>query len=150
MCLARQVESEGPNKLYNAYLNATKRPHGYLVIDFAPDTGDRLRIRTCIFPDEYPATFYVDVNDDTDKIELSRPTTKTAQPKLRKAIISNCNGELINCISEYVLNVLNGNLHVSECEKEKLKNIKEYFARLLISAVLILLRNDLLIKVEVL
>jgi hypothetical protein len=35
---------------------------------------------------------------------------KTAQPKLRKAIISNCNQELLNCISECILNVLNGNL----------------------------------------
>jgi hypothetical protein len=74
MCLARHVHPEGPKKLYNAYLNATKRPHGYLVLDLAQDTDGRLRFRTCIFPDEYPPTFYEDVNDETDKIELSRPT----------------------------------------------------------------------------
>ena len=72
MCLVRQVYPEVPKNLYNAYLNATKRPHGYLVLDLAQDTDDRLRFRTWIFPDEYPPTFYVDVNDKTDKIELSR------------------------------------------------------------------------------
>jgi len=35
---------------------------------------------------------------------------KTAEPKLRKALITNCNKELVNCISECVLNVLNGNI----------------------------------------
>ena len=44
-----------------------------MVLDLAQDTDDRLRFRTCIFPDEYPPTFYVDVNYETNKIELSRP-----------------------------------------------------------------------------
>ena len=35
---------------------------------------------------------------------------KTAETRLRKAFITNCNKELVNCISECVLNVLNGNL----------------------------------------
>jgi hypothetical protein len=34
---------------------------------------------------------------------------KNAKPKLRKAMLSNCNKELINTISECVLNVLKGN-----------------------------------------
>jgi len=74
MCLARQVQPDGPNQLYKAYLKATKRTHGYLVLDLSQDTDDRLRFRTHIFPDEYPPIFYVDVTGDkTDKIELSRP-----------------------------------------------------------------------------
>ena len=48
----------------------------------------------------------------------------SAQPKLRKAIILNGNRELINSISECVLNVLNGNLKVSDCDKRKLKKHK--------------------------
>jgi hypothetical protein len=59
----------------HAYLNATTRPHGYLVLYLAQDTYDRIRFRTCIFPDEYPPTFFVDVNDKTEKIELSRPSS---------------------------------------------------------------------------
>ena len=58
---------------------------------------------------------------------------KTAQPKLRKAIISNCNQELLNCISECILNVLNGNLCQTALNKSY-ESIKQYFARSLISA----------------
>ena len=71
--LACQVYPEGPNQHFKAYLNATKRPYGYLVLYLAQDTDDRLMFRTRIFPDEYHPTFYVDVNDETDKIELSHP-----------------------------------------------------------------------------
>ena len=45
---------------------------------------------------------------------------KTADPKLRKAIISNCNKELVNSISECVLNLLNGNIK-SGCVTRKLQ-----------------------------
>jgi len=73
MCLARQVQ------LYKVYLEAIKN------LDFAQDTDDRLRFRTHIFPDEYPPTFYVELTDDeTDKIELLRPSSTqigTAQIK---------------------------------------------------------------------
>ena len=44
------------------------------MLDLAQDTDDQLRFRICIFPDEYPPTFYLDVDDETDKIELSRPS----------------------------------------------------------------------------
>jgi len=46
---------------------------------------------------------------------------KKAEPKLPKAIITNCNKELYNCISECVLNVLNSNLKSSDCNMRKLK-----------------------------
>jgi len=49
---------------------------------------------------------------------------KTAEPKLRKAIISNCNKELVNCISECVLNVLNGNIKLTGCVTRKLQKHK--------------------------
>jgi hypothetical protein len=46
------------------------------VLDLAQDTENRLRFRIHIFPEDYPPAFYVDVNDDeTDKIELSRPSS---------------------------------------------------------------------------
>ena len=45
---------------------------------------------------------------------------KTAEPRLRTAVITNCKKELVNCISEYVLNVLNGNLKLSGCNTHKL------------------------------
>ena len=42
-----------------------------------------------------------------------------AEPRLRKALITNCNQELVNCISEYDLNVLNGNIKLSGCNTRK-------------------------------
>ena len=45
---------------------------------------------------------------------------KHARPKLRKAIISNCDRDLVNCISERVLNVLNGNFALTGFEKRKI------------------------------
>jgi len=49
---------------------------------------------------------------------------KHARPKLRKAIISNCDIDLVNCISECVLNVLNGYIALTGCEKRKLSQHK--------------------------
>jgi len=54
MYLANQVYPEDCSVLYNAYLDATHRPHGYLILDLTQDTGDGLRFRTNIFPEEYP------------------------------------------------------------------------------------------------
>ena len=80
--MARQVHPECPKKLFKAYLNATTRPHGYLLLDLAQDTDDRLMFRTCIFPDEYP-TFYIDVNDETEKSYYHALLfLKAAQPKV--------------------------------------------------------------------
>ena len=41
--LARQVQPEDSDSFYKSYLDATERPHGYLLLDFAQDTDDRLR-----------------------------------------------------------------------------------------------------------
>ena len=68
--LARQVLPEDSQGLFKAYLQATKRPHGYLLIDLAQDTDDRVRFRTNIFPCEYPSIAYVKIGDETDKVEL--------------------------------------------------------------------------------
>ena len=46
---------------------------------------------------------------------------KSADPKLRKAIISKCNKELVNCISECVLIVLNSNIKLTGCVTRKLQ-----------------------------
>ncbi len=56
--LARLVYSEDSAGLYEAYLEATKQPHGYLVLDFAQDTDALLRFRTHIFPGEGPPVVY--------------------------------------------------------------------------------------------
>ena len=45
---------------------------------------------------------------------------KEADPKLRKAIIANCNRETVKSICEWALNVLHGNIPLSACSKRKL------------------------------
>jgi hypothetical protein len=72
--LARQVFPEDNNGLYKAYLDATQRPHGYLVLDLSQDTDDRLRFRTNIFPSEYPPVIYAAVGHEKDKIKLEHPS----------------------------------------------------------------------------
>jgi len=47
-----------------------------------------------------------------------------AEQKLSKAIISNCNKELLNSISECILNVLNGKVKLSGCSTRKLRQHK--------------------------
>jgi len=71
--LARQVHPEDSDSLYNWYLEATERLHGYLILDFAQDTDDGLRYRTNVFPDEYPPIIYMltKKGNEADKIELS-------------------------------------------------------------------------------
>ena len=49
---------------------------------------------------------------------------KSSDSKLPKAIISKCNKELVNCISECVFNVLNGNIKLSGCVTRKLQKHK--------------------------
>ena len=66
------MHPEDSDSLYKSYLDATERPHGYLILDFVQDTDERLRYRTNAFPDEYPSIIYVPTTagDEADKIEL--------------------------------------------------------------------------------
>ena len=49
---------------------------------------------------------------------------KTANPQLRKAIIKNCNSELVKSSSECIINVLNDNLKLIVCQKKRLRKFK--------------------------
>ena len=48
--LARQMYPGKSKFVVEAYEDATKEPYGYLLIDLRPETDDRYRIRTKIFP----------------------------------------------------------------------------------------------------
>ena len=52
---------------------------------------------------------------------LALHVLKTATPKMRKAIISSCDRELVLSMCECVLNVLNGNVRFSDCVARKLR-----------------------------
>ena len=75
MRLARQVYPERSSNLYKAYLDATKRPHGYFILDLSQDTDNLLRFRTNVFPDEGPPIIYAAVWEvERGEIELPRPS----------------------------------------------------------------------------
>jgi len=74
MYFANQVYPEDSIGLYNAYSDATQRPHGYLILDLTQDTNDSLRFQTNIFPTEYPPVVYSDIGDEAFEIQLSRPS----------------------------------------------------------------------------
>ena len=65
------------------------------------------------------------MNDETDRIELPRGSrVKNASPKLRKAIIWSCDKELVNTVSECVLNFLRGNLKLAGSHKRRMQMFK--------------------------
>jgi hypothetical protein len=75
--LARQAYPEHPVNLYNAYLCATQRPHGYFILDFAQDTDNLLRYRTNVFKTD-DKILYAPVDDETNKVKLSRSSSTRA------------------------------------------------------------------------
>jgi hypothetical protein len=82
--LAQQVYPEDSGSLYNAYLDATSRPHGYLILDLAQDTNDGLRFRTSILTSEHPPIISSDIgNDEACNIELfCPPSVKEGSPQI--------------------------------------------------------------------
>lgn len=50
--LARQMYPGQSKFLVEAFKDATEKPFGYLLLDLKPDTDEKYRVRTCIFPDE--------------------------------------------------------------------------------------------------
>ena len=57
--IARQMFPERSLKQFAIMFDkVTERPHGYLLIDLRQDTPSEIRLRTNIFPDEYPPIVY--------------------------------------------------------------------------------------------
>lgn len=52
-CLARQLYPGNSHFLTDAYIKATTKPHGYLLVDIHPETTETFRLRENIFPDEH-------------------------------------------------------------------------------------------------
>lgn len=50
--LARQMYPNGSQFAVEAYKDATGAPYGYLLVDLKPDTDERFRLRTNVFPGE--------------------------------------------------------------------------------------------------
>jgi len=72
MYLASQVYLGDSVGLYNAYLDATNEPYGYLVLDLTQNTNDGLRFRSHIFPNEaHPLVVYSCIGDEAGEDESS-------------------------------------------------------------------------------
>ena len=44
--------------LKSAYLDATSKPYGYLVVDLSPKSDEKYRLRSNVFPDEVAVVVY--------------------------------------------------------------------------------------------
>ncbi len=62
MSLAKQLYPTKVKFLQEVYIDATKEPYGYLIIDVKPESPEELRMRTRIFPDEKPVIIYLPKN----------------------------------------------------------------------------------------
>jgi len=60
--LAKQFCPGNSTYVTQSFMDATKRPFSYLLIDFTQNAPDNLRLRSNIFPHEAPYTVYVDKN----------------------------------------------------------------------------------------
>lgn len=56
---------------------------------------------------------------------------QSSKPKLRKSIIANCGLDLIETIDECIYNTLNGNIPLTDSEKNSLKKFKSILRKVL-------------------
>jgi hypothetical protein len=54
---ARQVCPENPRFIQEAYVEATSKPHSYLLFDLKQSTPEEFRYRSLIFPNEQPVVY---------------------------------------------------------------------------------------------
>jgi hypothetical protein len=57
MSLGSQIYPQNPKFITDAYMQCTRRPHGYLLINLTQHASDELRFLTGIFPPEYPIAY---------------------------------------------------------------------------------------------
>lgn len=69
--LARQIAQSNSKEIIRIYNEATKRPHGYLLIDFTQDCNELLRYRSDIFNKFHSGVVYSDLSlkDERTKSE---------------------------------------------------------------------------------
>jgi predicted ATPase len=60
--LGRQISPTNSNHIIKAYEDATKEPYDYLLLDFSPETNSLIRLRSKIFPHQFPMTTYLEKN----------------------------------------------------------------------------------------
>ena len=98
---------------------------------------------TFYFVDEFSTFLYL-IHVKTNYHTLQ--VLKTADPKLRKAIISKCNKDVVHCISECILNVLNGNIKLTGSDMRKLQKHKAALCKVSDKHVPLSAKNKLIVQ----
>ena len=58
--LAKQISPGNNSYVTESYKDATKKPYGYLLLDFTQKSEEKIRLRTNIFPSEAPQKVYAE------------------------------------------------------------------------------------------
>lgn len=58
--LAKQYSPNNSAYIVQAYMNATQKPYGYIILDFKSDTPSSIRVRSNIFPNQFPTCVYIE------------------------------------------------------------------------------------------
>ena len=58
--LAKQYSPNNSAYIVQAYTNATQKPYGYIILDFKSDTPTTIRVRSNIFPNQFPCCVYIE------------------------------------------------------------------------------------------
>ena len=60
MNLAKQFSPYKTKHIIESFKTATRKPYSYLMLDFHTSTPDHLRVRSNIFPTEWPYTVWLE------------------------------------------------------------------------------------------
>jgi hypothetical protein len=58
--LGKQFSPKNSAYIIQSYMEATKNPYSYLILDFCPNTETILRVRSHIFPHQFPTVIYLE------------------------------------------------------------------------------------------
>ena len=84
--LARYVRPEHVQEFMKSYEEATKRPHGYLMLDLKPTTDDQHRLKTNVLPEEN-ITGQQNLDHYTRKRSYQQPLIANDQHQLKSNVL---------------------------------------------------------------
>jgi hypothetical protein len=58
--LSKQISPNNSKYILEAYKDATVKPYDYLLLDFSPETNNIIRLRSKIFPHQFPMVTYLE------------------------------------------------------------------------------------------
>ena len=83
-CFAKQFAPGGVSWVVNAFRDATRRPHSYLLFDSHQQTPDVLRIRSNIMPHELPVRVYMEKSSTPGNVHIQQPPLPPVEEEQRE------------------------------------------------------------------